>query len=168
LTELNLIEVREGGKKYFIGLLLLWLACMAMAFLIPEQRKSSIDFLFGKWSFAKLPAIFVFGGWPCFCLFHLLDKRVKIRIDKDGIWSLKYGNVSWDDIWYFDTKVTVWRNDRSGRELHIRLKDTEDRLDKEEFLRLDKRNKSFEEIRAMIEYYATKYKIEDLGHENPI
>ena len=166
MTELNSIEVREGGKKFYIALLLVWFAIIAIAFLIPEQRKGSIEFWFGKWSFGKLPAIFVFGGWPCFCLFHLLDKRVKIRIDKDGIWSLKYGNVSWEDIWYLDTKAIQWKGDKSGRQLHIRIKDTEDRLDKEEFLRLDKKDKTFEEIRAMIEYYAAKYKIEDLGHED--
>ena len=56
--------------------------------------------------------------------------------------------------------------DKSGRELLIRLKDTEDRLDKEEVLRLDKRDKTFKEIRAMIEYYAAKNKIVDLGHED--
>jgi hypothetical protein len=168
LTELNSIEVKAGDKKFYIGLLFVWLVIMAVGFLIPEQRKESIDFFFGKWSFAKLPALFVFTGWPIACFYFLFDKRVKIRIDKDGIWSLKYGSLSWDDIWYFDTKVIVWRGDNSGRQLHIRLKDTKDRLDKEEVFRLEKMDKSFEDIRAMIEYYAAKYKIEDLGHENAV
>ncbi|HET6999671.1 MAG TPA: hypothetical protein VFI33_00090 [Puia sp.] len=168
MTELNSIEVRNGGRKYYLGILLIWLAIMAVGFLIPEQREGSIDFFFGKWSFAKLPVFFVFIAWPFVCLFYLFDKRVKIRIDREGIWSLKYGSVSWGDIWYFYTKVINRRGDTSGRELLIRLKDTEDRQDKEEVFQLDKKDRTFEDIRAVVEYYAAKYKIEDLGHDTAV
>jgi hypothetical protein len=168
LTELNSIEVREGWKKYYLIILFVWFAIIGVAFLIPEQRKGSIDFFLSKWSFSKLPVILVFTAWPSFCLFYLFDKRVKVRIDKNGIWSLKSGNVSWEDIWYFYSTVYKMRNDGDLFKLHIRLKDTEKLLDKEIDLKLHRMDKNFEDIRAVVEYYAAKYKIEDLGHDNEI
>jgi hypothetical protein len=168
LTELNSIEVREGWKKYYLIILFVWFAIMGVAFLIPEQRQGSVDFFFGKWSFAKLPVILVFTGWPSFCLFYLLDKRVKLRIDKNGIWSLKNGNIPWDDIWYFYSTVYRMRNDGDVFKLHVRIKDTEDRQDKEILLRLHRMDKNFEEIRTVVENYATKYNIEDLGHNDEV
>jgi hypothetical protein len=42
----------------------------------------------------------------------------------------KEGKVTWDDIWYFNSTVCKMKSDGDMYKLHIRLKDTEDRLDK--------------------------------------
>jgi len=101
-----------------------------------------------------------------FRFFYYFDKRLKVRIDSSGIWSRKYGNLVWDDIWYFNSTVCKMRSDGDIYKLHVRLKDTENRLDKEVTLKFRRMDKGFDEIRGVVEYYASKYKIEDLGHES--
>ena len=168
LTDTNVIEVREGWKKYYLFYFFAFLLIFSFAFIIPEQRKNSIDFFFGKWSFAKLPFFLMFAFVPSLCLFYYFDMRVKVRIDCNGIWSRKYGNLAWDDIWYFNSTICKMRSDGDIYKLHIRLKDTEDRLDKEATLKVRRMDKTFDEIRTVVEYYANKYQIEDLGHESEV
>ena len=58
------------------------------------------------------------------------------------------------------------KSDGDIYKLHVRLKDTENRLDKEVNLKFRRMDKSFDEIRAVLKYYARKYEIRDLGHES--
>jgi hypothetical protein len=111
-----------------------------------------------------LPFVFI----PSFCLFYYFDKRVKVRIDSDGIWSRRYGNIPWDDVWYFNCTIMKMGSDGDIYTLHIRLKDTEDRQDKEVRLKFRRMDKSFDEVRGVVEYYAGKYQIQDLGYENEV
>jgi len=150
LTETNSIEVREGWKRYYLICFFAILIIFSVGFIIPGQRKESIDFFFGKWSFAKLPFLLMFAFVPSICLFYYFDNRVKVRIDSSGIWSRKCGNLSWDDIWYFNSTVCKMRSDGDLYKLHVRLKDTEDRLDKEVTLQFRRMDKSFDEIRAIV------------------
>ena len=146
--------------------ILAWVAFLSIGFIIPEQRKGTIDFFFGKWNFAKLPMFLFLIAWLSVCLFYYLDKSIKVRVDSNGVWSKKSGSLSWDDIWYFNSTVCKMRTDGDLYKLHIRLKDTEDRLDKEVIFRFRRMDKTFDEIRPIVEYYAGKYQIQDLGHEN--
>lgn len=166
--ELNSIEVREGWKKYYLICFFAILFVFSLGFIIPEQRKESVDFLFGKWNYAKLPFFLMFAFVPSLCLFYYFDKRVKVRVDSGGIWSRKNGSIAWTDIWYFNSTVCKMRNDGDIYKLHVRLKDTEERLDKEVTLKFRRMDKSFDEIRAVVRYYAGKYQIEDLGHESEV
>ncbi|GGB10542.1 hypothetical protein [Puia dinghuensis] len=168
MTDTNFIEVREGGKKYYLFCFFAILFIFSFGFIIPGQRKESIDFLFGKWNFAKLPFFLAFAFVPSLCLFYFFDKRVKVRIDSNGIWSRKYGNIGWNDIWYFNSTICKMRSDGDIYKLHVRLKDTEERLDKEATLKFRRMDRNFDEIRAVVEYYAGKYQIEDLGHESEV
>ncbi|HEY8969090.1 MAG TPA: hypothetical protein VIM64_08350, partial [Puia sp.] len=108
--ELNSIEVREGWKKYYLIYFFAFLVAFSFVFIIPEQRKDSIDFFFGKWKFAKLPFFLLFAFVPSLCLFYYFDKRVKVRIDSNGIWSRRKGNIVWSDIWYFNSTVCKMRS----------------------------------------------------------
>jgi hypothetical protein len=166
--ELNSIEVREGWKKYYLFYFFAILFIFSFGFIIPSQRKESLDFLFGKWNFAKLPFLLGFAFVPALCLYYYFDKRVKVRIDGHGIWSKRKGIVAWNDIWYFNSTVCKMRSEGDIYKLHIRLKDTETRLDKEETFKFRRMDKSFDEIRSVLEYYAGKYNIEDLGHESEV
>lgn len=168
LLETNSIEVREGWKKYYLICFFAFFVIFSFGFIIPEQRKESIDFFFGKWSFAKLPFFLMFAFVPSLCLFYYFDKRVKVRIDSVGIWSRKYGSILWGDVWYFNSTIAKMRSDGDLYKFHVRLKDTEDRLDKEITLKFRRMDKSFDEVRTVVEYYAGKYHIENLGYESEV
>jgi len=168
LTEIHSIEVREGWKKGYLLFFLTWMFCMSLGFFIPEQRHESIEFFFGKWNFAKLPFISFFVLVPCISLFYYFDKRVKVRIDSNGIWSGKNGSFPWDDIGYFNSTVSKAIGDAATYKLYIRLKDPEGTLGKEVMLKFRRMDKSFDEIRTVVEYYANRFKIGDEGHESEV
>jgi hypothetical protein len=125
-----------------------------------------MDFVFGKWNIAKLPFFLGFAFVPSLCLFYYLDRGVKVRIDSEGIWSRRNGNIGWDEICSFSS--TFSKGPRYGDIflLYIWLKDTETRVGEKEALKFQKMDKSIDEIRPIVEYYAQKYKIEDSGHTN--
>jgi hypothetical protein len=168
LMDTHSIEIREGWKKYYLICSLAWLAIMSVGFMLPGQRKESIDFFLHNWSFAKLPFILFFAAIPAICLFYYFDKRVKVRIDAGGIWSRRNGSLAWDDIWYFNSTICKMRGDGDIYKLSVRLKDTEDRLDKSVSFKFRRMDKSFDDIRAVVEYYAGRHGIEDLGHESEV
>jgi len=168
LTELTSIEVREGWKKYYLFGIIFCFIFLAAGFIIPSQRQESIDFVFTKWTLAKLPFFALWFAVVSICSFYYFDNRVKVRIDTNGIWTLKYKNTYWDDIWYFSSTVCKMRSDGDIYYLKIRLKDTEDRLDKELKIKFRRMDKDFGDVRAVMAFYAAKYNIQDLGHENKI
>lgn len=165
MSEENYIEVREGWKKYYLILFFVFLAIFSVGFIIPEQRKESVEFLFGKLSAAKLVFILMFAFVPSLCLFYYFDNRVKMRVDGDGIWSLKYGSISWNDIWYFDSSIYKYQSDGDLNILHVRLKDTDERPNRDVTISFRRMDKSFDEVRLVIKHYAIKYQILDLGNE---
>jgi hypothetical protein len=167
LTDLHFIEVREGWKNYYLFCFLGFVALIIFSCTYPESRQSNIDIFFGKWTFAKLPLLITIYGMMGICLFFYFDKRVKLKIDRNGIWTLKYKEILWTDIWYFNTTIL---NQREGNLYYIkfRLKDTENRFDKEIKIRYRRMDKDFEEVRGVISYFAKTHNIQDLGHENEI
>lgn len=164
LTELNSIEVRNGWKNYYLAGFLCFAAVIGACFIIPSQRQGTIDYFFGDWTFAKLPGFLTLFGIMGLCLFYYLDNRVKLRVDKNGIWTKKHKNTSWDDIWYFSSTISRMR-EGDIYYLKLRLNDTDDRLDKELKIRYSRLNKNFRDVREIITYYAAKYNILDMGHE---
>ncbi|NNV57144.1 hypothetical protein [Limnovirga soli] len=163
MTELNSIEVREGWKKYYLFSFLAFVGIISVCFLIPSQRQGIIDYFFGKWTIAKLPGFIVLFGIMGLCLFYYFDNRVKLKVDRNGIWTFKHKETPWDDIWYFSTTVC---NMKEGDlyYLKLRLKDKEDRLDKELKIRYRRMDKDFTVVREIISCYAKQHNIQDLGH----
>ncbi|MBS1663374.1 MAG: hypothetical protein JST68_20185 [Bacteroidetes bacterium] len=106
-----------------------------------------------------------FAFVPFLCLYTYFDRRVKLRVDSEGIWSSKKGKVGWDEMWGFSSDFKKGPRYGDIYQLHARLKDTETRLDMEVVFRFQNMDKKFSEIRSVVEYYAGKYKIEDLGNE---
>jgi len=159
------IEVRAGWKAYYLICFGIWVGTLLLSFIIPKQRQDFIDFFFHNWNLRKalfMPLVFFL---PALCLFSYFDRKLKVRIDSDGIWSKKKGRISWNDISNFYSTVNKNRSGGDKYRLHIRLIDTENRLDQEVILKFWRVDKSFDEIRSVVEYYADKHKIEDLGHE---
>jgi|GEM_PF-2217595 len=93
------------------------------------------------------------------------EKQIQLKINKDGIMIINNQTLLWDDIWYFNTKDE--NMGRGGRlnTLEIKLKEGVDY--KKDFFEfpLDNYDKSKEEIRSIIEYYAAIHDVKDLGHE---
>ena len=58
------------------------------------------------------------------------------------------------------------RSDGDIYKLHITPKDPDGLLDNEVILTFRRMDKNFDEIRPVVESYARKYNIEDMGHEN--
>lgn len=167
MSDINSIEVREGWKKYYlIGFFFFAGFFTVLGITYYEQLKQSIDFVHGKRSFAKLAYFLPILYIPASCLFSYFDKRVKVRIDSEGIWSRRYGNIPWDDVSYINCTVMKMQTDGDIYKLHVRLKDTKERLDKEVTLKFLRMDKSFDEVRGVVEYYAGKYQIQDFGYEN--
>lgn len=164
MTSIYSIEVRTGDRNKYLFHFFLIVFIFSFAFIIPSQRKESTDFFFGKWSFAKLPFFLVFAFVPSVCLFFYFDKGIKVRIDSEGIWSKKYGNIVWSEI--YSVYSTFTKGPRYGDiyQLYVRLQDTEARVDEEVKLKFQNMDKSFDEIRPIVEFYARKYNIEDFGH----
>ncbi|RTL58735.1 MAG: hypothetical protein EKK37_10435 [Sphingobacteriales bacterium] len=162
-TELKSIEVREGWKGYYVFAFGIW-AFGIVYMLFSPNRQKSLDFIFSDWTLAKLPTFIVLFGLPSLCLFYYFDKRVKIKIDKEGIWTRRNKLIPWSDIWYFSSTVCKMR-EGDLYYLKLRLKDTEERLDKEIKLRLRRMDKDFQEIREVVEYHALQNNIHDMGHE---
>ena len=167
MTALNSIEVRKSWKNYYLFSFLAFVGIISVFFIIPSQRQETIDYFFGKWTIAKLPGFIVLFGIMSLCLFYYFDNRVKLKVDRNGIWTIKHKETSWDDIWYFSTTVY---NLKEGDlyYLKLRLKDTENRLDKELKIRYRRMDKDFTEVREIISYFATLHNIQDLGHEKEI
>lgn len=164
MTKLNSIEVREGSKKYYLLGVLAFPTIIAIGFIIPSQRQDTIDYFFGQWTVAKLPAFIVLFGIMGICLFYYFDNRIKLRVDKNGIWTRKYKNTPWDDIWYFSSTICKMK-EGDIYYLKLRLKDIDDGLDKELKIRYRRMDKKFENVREIISYYATKHNVLDMGHE---
>ena len=166
MTDIYSIEVRNGGRNKYLFYFFWILFIFSFGFTIPSQRKESMDFFFGKWSFTKLPFFLGVAFVPSLCLFYYFDKGVKVRIDGDGIWSRKNGSITWNEILSYSSTFTKGPRYGDIYQLFIRLKDTETRIDEEVILKFQNIDKAFGQIRPVVEHYAPKYKIEDLGHTN--
>jgi hypothetical protein len=162
-TELNSIEVREGWKGYYLFAFGIWAFGIIYMLFSPNSQKS-INFLFSNWTLAKLPTFIVLLGLPALCLYYYFGKRVKLKVDKEGIWTNRYKTLPWTDIWYFSSTISKMR-EGDLYYLKLRLVDTEERLDKEVKIRIRRMDKDFPEIREIVEYYASQNNIKDLGHE---
>ena len=167
MTELNSIEVREGWKDYYLFGFFGFVALISICFTIPSQRKDTIDYFFGHWTFAKLPGFITIFGIMGLCLFYYFDKQVKVRVDVEGIFTKRNKLIPWTDIWYFSSMICKMR-EGDLYYLKLRLKNTEERLDKEIKIRFRRIDKDFSEIRKVVEYYALQNNIHDMGHEKEI
>ncbi len=101
------------------------------------------------------------------CLFYYFDKQVKVRVDVEGIFTKRNKLIPWTDIWYFSSMICKMR-EGDLYYLKLRLKNTEERLDKEIKIRFRRIDKDFSEIRKVVEYYALQNNIHDMGHEKEI
>lgn len=92
------------------------------------------------------------------------DNQVQLKIDQTGIWTPTCKTWLWKDIWYFSTS-----NESNGKYrinfLEIKLKDGINDKKNSLLFPLDNYDKPKDEIRGIIEKYASLNNIQDLGDE---
>ena len=106
-TELNIqenFEIKEGWKGYYLSALIIWIGLIAICFVFEKSRQETINFFFYNWTWIKLPALLMILSIPAVCLFYYFDRRVKLMLNKDGIWTKKHGTLSWKTLLYFYSK----------------------------------------------------------------
>jgi hypothetical protein len=115
-------------------------------------------------NFAIIPAILVSVILPCYFMYNYLDKKVKLAIDDEGIWSPKTKNIQWANLRYFFTTQHRYRGDVSYC-LFIRLKDEISDSQQPMEISLSHLDKNFKDLRNAVQLYASRNNIKDLGHE---
>ncbi|HMK20183.1 MAG TPA: hypothetical protein VK492_18415 [Chitinophagaceae bacterium] len=100
--------------------------------------------------------LFSFGF---FCYKYFLDKKTKLIIDKDGIWTSKFGQVKWQSVWY------IYQKEMRGKfiEQKLIIKLNED--DKEIKLDTTYFDKTEDEIIAALKGYSSKFNVQFLDKE---
>lgn len=113
--------------------------------------------LFESVNFGSIVFTLVIVGGLVFSLYHYFDKRIKLVINKNGVWSLKNGQINWDQVWYFHIQIS---DDRYKSEtLCVKQKDT----DTEIKIGLGGYDISKDAILSSFKYYSSQHSIHDLG-----
>ena len=109
-----------------------------------------------------LPEIFIsamFLGTASFFWSKVLDKRIKLVINKQGIISNKIGLVSWDDLRYFHFKEIFFK----GRNYHFLILNTS--VNENRKIELSYLDKSYDQVKKAIQDNNKNKSIIDLGFE---
>ncbi|MES2372569.1 MAG: hypothetical protein V4557_08320 [Bacteroidota bacterium] len=165
-TDLTSIEVREGWKKYYLIGFLGWMAFVAAIFII--WPKQTAFFFYNTFSMGQTASLFFLIAIPAICIFYYLDTGIKVRIDQNGVWRRKDGIIEWNTVWHFHTTILKSGLSSNTHYLKLKLKDTQDQLDKEITVKFRRTDKKFVDIRDVVSYYAQQHGIEDMGHEKEI
>lgn len=85
----------------------------------PEQEMLE----FRKSPIALTLMVLMFFGFAIYFWIKYFDKKTKLIIDRDGIWTKKTDIIPWKDIWYLFFKET--RGKWKSLELKIKLRNSE-------------------------------------------
>jgi len=93
------------------------------------------------------------------CYKYFFDKKVKRIVDKDCIWTSRYGQVQWQSVWY------IFQQEIKGRinQEKLVIKLNED--DKELTLDTTYYDKTAEEILNALKEYSKGFEIQFLGFD---
>jgi hypothetical protein len=118
---------------------------------LTEFKKSPIGL-----SLFLLFLLFLFGF---FCYKYFFDNKTKLIINKEGIWTSKYGQTEWQSVWYIYQKEI--RGKYTEQKLIVKLNkdDKEIKLDTTYF------DKSPDEIIDALKEYSKKFNIQFLDKE---
>lgn len=78
---------------------------------------------FRKSPIALTLMVLMFFGFAIYFWIKYFDKKTKLIIDRDGIWTKKTDIIPWKDIWYLFFKET--RGKWKSLELKIKLRNSE-------------------------------------------
>lgn len=109
-----------------------------------------------------LPEIFIsvmFFGTALFFWSKVLDKRIKLIINKQGIISNKLGLISWDDVKYFYIKEIFFK----GRNYYFLILNTS--IGEDRKIELSYLDKSYDRVKKAIQDNNKNNSIIDLGFE---
>ena len=124
-----------------------------------------IDLFHTHFTIVQYFFLLVFLAMFVYPLIKLTDNKVKVRIDKEGIWTKKQGTIPWTSIWY------VYSTERTERamtatNLKIKLKESPENPEGKEIrIPLSALDKDLDEVRKTLNYFTQSYGIYDLGHD---
>ncbi|HEV7346948.1 hypothetical protein [Telluribacter sp.] len=164
------------------------------------------DFLFFFWDMETnsltLPAFFlhyvsvvpiiffvVLNSITFYLIYKILDQKVKLKVNNEGIWNIEYGLVQWSNIFSFQSEREYIRPGntyflklvlRDNSEINISDKTAMSSKSILKYLPLISQEENvlsisyydlemsepFPKVRRIVEHYAEMYNILDLGHLN--
>lgn len=98
INDPNELVARGSHKKVLL---------YALLFSIPFVGLLTVNSLKSFYSenlFAAVLLTFIFCVIPIYFWYMVFDKRIKLIINKNGIWSSKMHLVSWNSLWYYHIK----------------------------------------------------------------
>src|SRR6185503_1782465 len=152
--ENELIAKNTTKKNLYIAILF---SAIGLYLLAGPYEKTRVLF---SWNivFSIILVVWLASGFVFF-LYRYLDKRIKLVINKKGIWTKKNGLATWEQVWYFFIKIG---GDKTKIEnLVLKLKESETKI----FINLNEYDKGKEEILTSFRHYAAQYPINDLGFD---
>jgi hypothetical protein len=143
------------AKGYIFGILFLFgLVCI----LIGPSHITLHDL---KESWISTSLILLFLVYGLFSAIRMvLDRRIKLVINKNGIWHYKEGLIPWSNVYYYYFEIQ--RDDVSVSLFKLKLLEPE----KELSIHISDINVSFDDIEAAIKKNAIGYNILCLGTED--
>lgn len=163
-TELNSYEIKRS-KGFYAPLAFWFFIAFIVNIIIKKRREDFIAIFYPVFNWQSVLFIFMIGGLLFYIIWGLMDNKVKLKISNSGIWTAKYGNIDWADVWYI--YVDTGNNSRQGTKLIIKMKDDiEKGVENEEYkIQLDTLNIDFTRFWKTINFYANKYGFQSLEHD---
>ena len=153
------LTAKTNRKKFLLPLIFGVIPIVGLTYAILKNPKEEMT------EFSKSPIglsiliLFLLFSSGFFFYKYFLDKKIKLIIDKDGIWTSKYGHVKWQSVWYIYQKEI--RGKFTERKLIIKLNED----DKEIKLDITYFDKTQDEIIAAFKEYSSKFNVQFLDKE---
>jgi hypothetical protein len=152
----NELIVNGSHKKVILYALLFSVPCLGFL----TQTLDNLKSFYLENLFVSVLLTSLLYGLAIYFWFMVFDKRIKLIINKNGIWTSKTSLVSWNSLWYYHMKEDFVK----GEKYHlfffkIKNSDIDYKVD------ITFCNKTYVEIINAIKSNSTDYSIIDLGFE---
>ncbi|HMC99307.1 MAG TPA: hypothetical protein VKH37_04110 [Ferruginibacter sp.] len=152
-------EAKNNRNSFLFYLLFSSIPIAGISYsIISDPKKELAEFNKSPIFCSIFVALFLlFFGFMCYKYFF--DKKVKLIVDKDCIWTSRYGQVQWQSVWY------IFQQEIKGRinQEKLVIKLNED--DKELTLDTTYYDKTAEEILNALKEYSKGFEIQFLGFD---
>ena len=157
INDNNELIVRGSHKKVLLYALLFSIPAVGGLLTVNVEDLKSMYF---ENIFASILMVTIIYGGPIYFWVKVFDKRIKLIINKNGIWNSKSELLSWDNLWYYHIKEDFIK----GTKYHfIIFKNKNNEIDYK--IDVTYYDKTYIEILNAIKINSKEYSIIDLGFE---
>lgn len=162
----NSTEYLELRKAKFIYFFITFILLLALIVNVADKQKRAdlISSFYPDFTWYSLVILLIVFSIIIYIVFNLLDRKVKLKISEEGIWTKKFGGIAWKEIWYVATEESKSSN---GKPLSLTIKlkqDQEENTEREYVVQLAGLNYDLKNLWKVMNYYCEKYEIINLGH----